>query len=311
MQAVWEKLQTRYKGIVIVPCAAHCFDLLFGDITKHPVIAPATVFSASLSHYWRNRALPKANLERIQMEEYKAVRQLQRVGVTRWKTALLVAVSLLKTQTAMQKAVVDDQFKNVVLKDKDKRARDAAADTVQLVKDDKKWADLQAYVDLLAPVANTLDAGQGDTPGVGSVYSSFLKLNTHFQSFKYPATAAGAHLKAHCLAVLQRRRIYLLRPVHILAFLLDPRHVDSTNVPTDEEMQSAMDLLVELVEIHDTRLAMRASGKTADSELQPGYATPTRDGITADYTKFRAKQEGSFALRTVWDKSAVADALLW
>lgn len=137
MQAVWEKLQTRYKDIVIVPCAAHCFDLLFGDITKHPVIAPATVFSASLSHYWRNRSLPKAILERIQMQEYKAVRQLQSVGVTRWKTALLVAVSLLKTQTAMQKAVVDDQFKNVVLKDKDKRARDAAADNVQLARTTK------------------------------------------------------------------------------------------------------------------------------------------------------------------------------
>lgn len=115
------------------------------------------------------------------------------------------------------------------------------------------------------------------------MYSSFLKLDTHFQSFKYHATAAGARLKAHCLAVLQRRRIYLLRPVHILDFLSDPRHVDSTNVPTDEEMQSAMDLLVELAEIHDMRLAMRASGKTADSELQPGYETPTRDGITADY----------------------------
>lgn len=49
-----------------------------------------------------------------------------------------------------------------------------------LVKDDKKWADLQAYVDFLAPVANELDAGQGDTPGVGSVYLSFLKLDKHF-----------------------------------------------------------------------------------------------------------------------------------
>ncbi|KAK1865335.1 hypothetical protein I4F81_007868 [Pyropia yezoensis] len=300
MQAVLEKLQTRYKGIVIVPCAAHCFDLLFGDITKHPVIAPATVFSASLSHYWRNRSLPKVTLERIQMQEYKAVWQLQSVGVTRRKTALLVSVSLLKTQTAMQEAVVDDQFKNVVLKDKDKPG-----------KDDKSWADLQAYVDPMAPVANALDPGQGDTPGVGSVYSSFLKLDTHFQSFKYHATAAGARLKAHCLAVLQRRRIYWLRLVHILDFLLDPRHVDSTNAPTNEEMQSAMDLLVKLAEIHDMRLAMRANGKTADSELQPGYETPTRDGITADYMKFRAKQGQSFALRTVWDKSAVTDALLW
>lgn len=72
-----------------------------------------------------------------------------------------------------------------------------------------------------------------------------------------------------------------------------------------------MDLLVDLAEIHDMHLEMRASGKTTDSELQPGYATPTRDGITADCMKFRAKQGGSFALRTVRDKSAVADALLW
>lgn len=188
--------------MVIAPCAAHRLDLLFGDITRHSSVTIATVFSATLSQYWRNRSLPKSPLERIELHEYTAVRQLQRAGMTRWTSAPLVAISLLRTQTATQKAVIYDQFKNIVLLDADRRGRDAAAEEVQLVKSDKMWAELQLYVNLLEPGANALHDGQGDKPGILSVHASFLTLFTHYQSLKYPANPAGAGLKAHCLLVL-------------------------------------------------------------------------------------------------------------
>lgn len=41
---------------------------------------------------------------------------------------------LLKTQTAMQKIVVDTAFKNDVMKDKDPQARQAAAEVSDVVK---------------------------------------------------------------------------------------------------------------------------------------------------------------------------------
>lgn len=266
MQAVWETLQTRYKGMVIAPCAAYCFNLLFGEITNASSVTPATVFATTHTQYWRNCSLPKSVLERYQLHECTAVRQLQRAGKNRWKAALLVGISLLGFQTAMQMAVVDDHFKNMVLLDKDKRGRDPAVDVVQPFKNVKTWADLQLHVNLLEPVANALDNDQGDMPGIGSVYAPFLRLLTYFQWFKYPATPAGAGLKAYCLLVLQQRRTYLVRPVNIFAYLLDPRHVDSSDMPTNAAIQDAMDFLVELEKAHDLRLAMRASGITTESQ---------------------------------------------
>ena len=92
-----------------------------------------------MSQFWRNKSTPKSILERIQVQEYGTTRQMQRTGVTRWKSQLLVSDALLRTQTAMQKAVVDDVFKNEVLKDKDAKARKAAAEASALVKNDALW----------------------------------------------------------------------------------------------------------------------------------------------------------------------------
>jgi len=41
MQAVWDRLHEKYPWLLIIPCAAHCFDLLFKDTIRHPALAAA------------------------------------------------------------------------------------------------------------------------------------------------------------------------------------------------------------------------------------------------------------------------------
>jgi len=176
MQGVWWQLQERFPWMVVVPCAAYCFDLLFGDISKHLYLTKDTIFCTTLSQFWRNKFMPNAILERLQKDEYGSVRQMQRTGVTSWKSELLVADALLKTQTTIQKSVVYDRFRKIVLKDKNKTVREAAAEVVDLVKNDGMWARLKIYVDLLRPVALALDAGHGNNLGVGSFCASFCSL---------------------------------------------------------------------------------------------------------------------------------------
>jgi len=51
MQAMWALLQKKYPWMLAVPCAAHCLDLLFDDICKHPYVASALDFCSSSTHY--------------------------------------------------------------------------------------------------------------------------------------------------------------------------------------------------------------------------------------------------------------------
>lgn len=211
----------------------------------------------------------------------------------------------------MQKAVVDDLFKSEILKDKDPRVQQAAAEASDLVKNDGLWSSLDTYVALMSPVAKVLDPVQGDLRGVGVVYAFFTRLLKHYSSFPFPGDEAGKQLKAHCLRMLQQGRAYLMRPIHLLGYLLDPRYVHDTAYPTDEEIKGASDVIRQLARAHDVRSEMLARGTHVDSELPQSFPAPTRDGISADYAKFRAKMGGSLSLEAVWEPNAVADSLAW
>jgi len=88
--------------MLMVPCAAHRFDLLFSDLCKYGALADAVAFCNQMTQYWRNHNLPKMVLARCQRAEYDGkVIQLQRPATTRWKSQLVAALSLADTQDAM------------------------------------------------------------------------------------------------------------------------------------------------------------------------------------------------------------------
>jgi len=149
MKAVWDLLQTRYPWIVIIPCAAHCLDLLFADICKHSCVSRPLAFCSSMTRYWRLHGFPKAVLERCQKTEYGCVRQLQRPGATRWKSQLSAVAALLNTQSAMEKAVVETTFKEECLLKRSVEQRKVAAEAAQAVKRDVNWEELGIVVKLL------------------------------------------------------------------------------------------------------------------------------------------------------------------
>jgi len=65
---------------------------------------------------------------------------------------------------------------------------------------------------------------------------SFFLMDEHFTNFQFPMTTAGRQLKTHSLSCLSRRRSYLLRPVHTLAYLLDPRFSRAACQPSGAEV---------------------------------------------------------------------------
>jgi len=104
MQAMWALLQKYYPWMLAIPCAAHCLDLLFVDICKHPFVASALDFCSSSTHYWRATSMAKAILNRSQLAEYGKTVEPQQPGHTRWQSQLIGTKALLKTLCAMEKA---------------------------------------------------------------------------------------------------------------------------------------------------------------------------------------------------------------
>ena len=104
MKVVWDELSESYPWMRMIPCASHCFDLL---IWKHPYVARPLMCCQKMKEFWRHNSFPKSVLERCQHEEYGKVVQLQRPNSTQKKYQVMASKSLLKTQVAMEKAVVD------------------------------------------------------------------------------------------------------------------------------------------------------------------------------------------------------------
>jgi len=84
MKAEWDLLQVCYPWMVMIPCAAHCLDLLFADICKKPCVPRPLAFCGSMSRNWRLQGFRKAVLERCQKAEYGRLMQLQWPGATGW-----------------------------------------------------------------------------------------------------------------------------------------------------------------------------------------------------------------------------------
>ena len=172
--------------MLMVPCAAHCYDLLSSDLLNDGALADEVDVCNHMTHYWRNHNLPKRVLERCQHAEYDGkVIQLQRSATKRWKSQLVAASSLADTQNAMEKAVVDAAFKSQCLRGGTTEQRGAAEEAAKAVRDEGKWGALTLLVKLLRPLATALDSGQASGRGLGSVRRSFYEVEAHRFQLQY------------------------------------------------------------------------------------------------------------------------------
>ncbi|KAK1866564.1 hypothetical protein I4F81_009080 [Pyropia yezoensis] len=311
MKAVWDLLEARFPWILTIPCSDHCFDLLVADIAKHPDVAGILSFCNSMTQYFKNHSFPKAVMERCQMSEYKQIIQLQRPGDTRWKSQQTAAAVFLKAQGAMEKAVVDATFKRECVQSRSSEQPKAALDAALAVKDERNWEQLKMVVELLEPLAMSLDNVQSDGRGLAMVHSAFLRLHAHFASFSYPSAAGRSLLRQHVLKCVVHRQHYTLRPMHTLAYLLDPRYIDMPDQPDSAELARGLGLLRSMASAHNIKLALAAHKCSHEDELPGDYEKPTEDNVMGEYTSYKAQMGGNFILPEVWTKDTTKDSLAW
>ena len=311
MQAVWASFQLKYPWLVVLSWASHCDKLLLADLSKHTLLAMGLTFRNNMNQSWRYHLTPKQILELCQTSEYGAVRQLKLPGATRGKSQVTAAECLIKAQAVMEKAAVDASFRSLCLWSQTKAQRDAVAEAVQQIKDEANWDAAALAEKVLKPVTMALDAGQRDTGGLRLVKHSFFLLERHFNSFSCPATAAGRQLKHYCFSCLATRRTYLIRPVHTLAYLLDPRFSHTQEQPNGNEIGEAVALHKVLSEAHDTRAALLEANETDASKLPTACPRPASTNIMGEYTEFRSRTGGSFLMDTTWEERTIRNPLSW
>jgi len=275
MLAVWEILERDYPTMIMLPCAANCLELTLEDICKYEDLRSALEFCTDMTQFWRHRYLPKTILERCQLGEYGKVLQLAHPGATRWMSHVSAAVSLLKTQCAMEKAVVDGSFKTQCLHGGSVTQKKAAEEVAAAVRDEKKWSLLALAVKLLEPLAVALDVGQIDGRWLGSVHHHMYRLRAHFFSFASPPGPERQQLKDFAQGFFNDREMYAMIPIHSLAYILDPRYVYQSNQPTAAESGGAFKLLKALEADLDTRLALSKHGVAEESLLPANYSHAT------------------------------------
>ena len=257
MQAMWALLQKKYPWMLAIPCAAHCLDLLFGDIYEHPYVASALDFCSSSTHYCRATSMAKAILNRSQLSEYGKTVQLQHPGDSRWQSQLIATKALLKTQCAMEKAVVDAVFKSECLSGGTAKQRAAVLKACTAAQNQTK-RDKIAFVDeFLQPLGVAHDVGQRNGRGLGAARRALFTLHEHFVAFSYPPTIEGTGLPQHVLRAVEKRRNYTLRPTHSLVYLLEARYVNKKEQLAADELSAAIDLLRSMARAHDIKMGTK------------------------------------------------------
>lgn len=143
------------------------------------------------------------------------------------------------------------------------------------------------------------------------VHSAFLRLRAHFASFSYPSAAGRSLLRQHVLKCVVDRQHYTLRPMHTLAYLLDPRYIDMPDQPDSAELARGLGLLRSMASAHDIKLALAAHKCSHEDELPGDYEKPTEDNVMGEYTSYKAQMGGNLILPEVWTKDTTKDSLAW
>lgn len=142
------------------------------------------------------------------------------------------------------------------------------------------------------------------------VMRSFLFLAKDISNFKGPSSTERDQLKTQCLSRLAQRRTSRMRPIHRLAYMLDPRYSQAVDQPNQDELGVSINLTRALAAAHDTRFAFVLVKDDDSPKLRNDFPRTTADHISGECTAFRSHTGGSWPMDATWCTSAIRDPLV-
>ncbi|XP_026283744.2 uncharacterized protein LOC113210127 [Frankliniella occidentalis] len=276
MQVAWEKVTEEFGHVTAIGCAAHCWNLLFKDLVEAMSVVDKYIkHSRNIVRKIKKSSNTLAVFSEKQTEKHgnKGI-SLKLPGKTRWAGAAILLNSLLQNKSVLQETVISEQLVDVI----DAKVR-------RTVLDSKFWDRIKCIYDLLSPLHAAISLIESNRALLSDVYYLHKKINECVNS-NIAKLRLSSSEKKEVKDILADRKGYTIAPIHMAAYLLDPRFKGEGL--EDKEIADAVECISKLA---------RHMG------LDEGK-------VIASLAKYRTGV-GFFATQSVWDSALQLHPAVW
>ncbi|XP_057507390.1 uncharacterized protein LOC130790464 [Actinidia eriantha] len=222
-----------YKTINWSPCAAHCLNLILGEISKMTHIHDLAIRASKVTRYVYNRPWLVAWLRKR-----KGWTEIVRPGATRFATTFIALHSTHKHMHDLKALVTSKDFVDSRYA-KEKKAKEIIA----IILDKKFWNDCLIIVKIVKPLMRLLRIVDGDVkPSMGYVYEGIYRARI---GIKKVFLNKRRLYKPYTDILKQRWDNQLRKNIHAAAYWLNPafQYDQASFCRKPEVMSSFLDLV--------------------------------------------------------------------
>lgn len=278
MKAALTLLKEKYPHIVPLGCIAHLLHLLCGDILGCQTVKSFFAEVITIVKTIKNSHILKALFDEISSEKrFKDRISLKLPGQTRWGSHLFCLESLqsnkvvLQTLAVNEKADLDPSIKRTLLDDA------------------VFWVRIKKMINLLKPIVDLITSIESNDPQIHRVVRKLNELEKSMKENLPPSPMQKSEEKKVMEKFIERTN-FGIGPIHLAAFMLDPKMQGSLLDPTE---------------------LLDAIGFVCDCAQQMGLDVLKVRESLADYRD----KEGLFSRKFLWegmdDKDKIIRPLSW
>lgn len=199
-----------YKTINWSPCAAHCLNLVLGEIAEKNDVQELANTASTVTRYIYNRPWLLAWLRKR-----PGWTEIVRPGVTRFATTFIALHSIQKHKCDLQALATSKDFSSSRYA-KEKKGKDAVA----IILDNKFWNECLIIVKIVEPLMRLLRIVDGDEkPNIGYVYEGMHRARLGIKSmFKKKKSL----YRPFTTIIKSRWDRQLRKNIHAAAYWLNP-----------------------------------------------------------------------------------------
>ena len=207
----WEILMEKYREqrIMCYGCSAHWLNLVIQDIMKLPPFATLKEKYVEIIRFFKNKHLPKAELEAAQIKEYKKVIALRVPVETRWLSNFKSLDSLIKTKAALKMVCVTSDEKNSFSGAKGQSIK-------RSILQDYFWESVFRLHVILQTISVAIADVEKDASSASSIFPAFTSIINNL-------TCLDVENSGDTVLAIKDRWTDLLSPLIAISFLLDPK----------------------------------------------------------------------------------------
>lgn len=182
--------------------------MLSGDILSLPLFRKIIDEATEIVKQFKRKSVLNA------LFREKSSKQLKLPVKTRWNSCLACLTSVCKAKHTLQEISIRADVEGIV----DSRIKKSLLKNVF-------WENAEMLITILQPISKWTSFLEQDCPQLSAVVASFSDINASFTAtFEKENCSLTAGMRTSIEEMLQNRRSFSLKRVHLAANLLDPKY---------------------------------------------------------------------------------------